>query len=115
MLYEVITDADSSELAQSLFGLSEIRSMQGDFDQAESLLRQAIEIQRPTSDTESLELARSLDALALTYSDQARYDEAESLAGRLVSANEQVKAATGVDLSRALREKLEPPTPAPRR
>jgi len=38
-----------------------------------------------------------------------------SLAGRLVNANEQIKAATGVDVSRALREKLEPPTPAPRR
>lgn len=72
-------DADRGELAQSLFGLAEVRTLQGDYTGAESLLREAIAIQRPTSDTESLDLARSLDQLGLTMINLARYDEAEPL------------------------------------
>ena len=77
--YRTMPDADPKELALGLFGLADVRSMQGNHVGAEALLREAIEIQRAAYGEESLDLARSLDQLGITLSNQARYDEAEPL------------------------------------
>ena len=77
--FRTAPDADSRELALGLFGLADVRSMQGDHVTAEGLLREAIDIQRAADGAESLDLAKSLDQLGITLANQARYDEAEPL------------------------------------
>jgi tetratricopeptide (TPR) repeat protein len=77
--FRATPDADPRELALGLFGLADVRSMQGDDVSAEGLLREAIEIQRAAYGEESPDLARSFDQLGVALKNQARYDEAEPL------------------------------------
>ena len=65
-----------AELYQTLGGIYE---KLGKFDQADSLLRSALDQQRRISGPDSVEAAENLVALGFLRSDQGHYKEAETL------------------------------------
>ena len=68
-----------ADLAESLVGLAGIRELQGNYEIAEEILREAIAIQRQSLGAENLTVARSLDDLGIVKWDQGEYEAAEPL------------------------------------
>ena len=72
-------DPDGAAVAESLTHLGLLRADQGEFDEAEEILRRALEIHRRTAGPEDVHVARGMNHLGTALFRRGDYDAAEPL------------------------------------
>src|SRR5262249_20211776 len=97
------TDADrpgrEAQLATALTLLAELRDSQGQAEQAEPLLRRALELREQALQRAQAEVGEGLSRLAKLYQNQARYAEAEPLYRRALGVFEQAHGPDHQDVA----------------
>ena len=91
-----------SEVAEALSGLGRLARLEGDYLEAENLLRRALALHEESLETDLPGLARVLNDLAVVEDLQKDYDEAEALHRRALTIRESVLGADHPDVGGSL-------------
>ena len=97
----------SPEAARLLYQAGAYLERRAQYDQAEPLLKRALEIREQIGGTENLDVASSLEALAALYSAQGNYLQAEPLYQRALAIRERHLGAEHPDVAHSLNDLAE--------
>jgi len=104
LIHELRYGLNDLSVAVVLYNLALELRKQGQFEEADQILRRTIKIEEEKYGGDHLEVAKSLNSLAFVLQSQAQYNEAESVLRRVLKIREDKLSADHVDVATSLHD-----------